>query len=130
MSHHTKDKGDIGVLEVQADIGRQGFIVLHPLTEHSPFDIVAYKNGKFTRIQVRYCTAKNTAKGPKIEVRLRNSWNDRYGTHWRDMDKQNVDMLAIYCPQTRQCSYVDPKTVRKSLTLRLEHMKDFAALLP
>lgn len=126
MKHHTKDKGDVGVLEVQADIARQGFTVLHPLTEHSPFDIVAYKNGKFTRIQVRYCSAKGT----KVEARLRNSWNDRHGTHWKEIDKESIDVLAIYCPQTRQCSYIDPKTVGKSVTLRLERMKDFSALLP
>jgi hypothetical protein len=58
MSHHTKDKGDLGVLKVMASLGSQGYLILNPLTEHAPFDIVAYKNKKFERIQVKYKSIK------------------------------------------------------------------------
>jgi hypothetical protein len=40
-SHHTKDKGDLGVLKAQLDLFEQGFAILVPLTEHCPFDLVA-----------------------------------------------------------------------------------------
>ncbi len=53
-SHHTKDKGDLGVLKAQVDLFEQGFTICLPQTEHSPFDLVAYKNGKFYRVQVKY----------------------------------------------------------------------------
>ena len=39
--HHTKDKGDLAVVKVQADLVEQGASVLLPLTEHAPFDLVA-----------------------------------------------------------------------------------------
>ena len=34
MMHHTKDKGDLGVLKAQVDLFEQGFIVAFPVTEH------------------------------------------------------------------------------------------------
>ena len=42
--HHTKQKGDLGVLKAQLDLFEQGFILLNPMTEHAPFDLVAYKD--------------------------------------------------------------------------------------
>jgi len=53
-SHHTKDKGDLGVLKAQIDLFEQGFTIFVPLTEHCPFDLVAYKDGEFRRVQVKY----------------------------------------------------------------------------
>jgi hypothetical protein len=34
--HHTKDKGDLGVLKAQIDLFEQGFVVAIPMTEHAP----------------------------------------------------------------------------------------------
>ncbi len=45
VRHHTKDKGDLGVAKVHADLASQGFTVLFPATEHAPFDLVAYEAG-------------------------------------------------------------------------------------
>ena len=53
-SHHTKGKGDLGVLKAQIDLFEQGFMVCWPLTEYAPFDLVAYRQGRFRRIQVKY----------------------------------------------------------------------------
>ena len=52
--HHTKNKGDLGVLKVKVDLVEQGFLILNPETEHAPFDIVIYKNGVFRTVQVKY----------------------------------------------------------------------------
>jgi hypothetical protein len=43
--HHTKNKGDLGVLKAQADLYLKGYLVCIPLTEHAPFDVVIYKEG-------------------------------------------------------------------------------------
>jgi len=40
--HHTKDKGDLGVLKAQVDLFEHGFIVALPVTEHAPFDLIIY----------------------------------------------------------------------------------------
>jgi len=52
--HHTKDKGDLGVAHAIADLADQGFVVLTALCEHAPFDLVAYRDGTFVRVQVKY----------------------------------------------------------------------------
>ncbi|MCL1870311.1 MAG: group I intron-associated PD-(D/E)XK endonuclease [Promicromonosporaceae bacterium] len=63
--HHTKDKGDLGVAKPHADIVGQGFTVLFPATEHAPFDLVAYADGTFYRVQVKYRSAlTGAAHGP------------------------------------------------------------------
>jgi len=40
-SHHTKDKGDLGVVMVIADLVRHGVDVYVPLSEHQPSDLIA-----------------------------------------------------------------------------------------
>jgi len=52
--HHTKDSGDLGVFKVQLDLHEKGFVVSVPLTEHAPFDLVAYQNGECKTVQVKY----------------------------------------------------------------------------
>ena len=57
--HHTKNKGDLGVLHAKVDLAEKGYRLLLPLSEHEPFDLVAYKDGTFLRVQVRYRTMVN-----------------------------------------------------------------------
>ena len=47
-SHHTKDKGDLGVAKAFADLVSRGYAVLFPATEHAPFDLVSYRDGRFS----------------------------------------------------------------------------------
>ena len=82
--HHTKEKGDLGVLKAQLDLFEQGFIILNPVTEHAPFDLVAYREKEFKRIQVKY---KSVDKTGAITVHFRSSWADKSGTHMRQIDK-------------------------------------------
>jgi hypothetical protein len=117
MSHHTKDKGDLGVFKAQADLAAQGFMILQPLTEHAPFDVVVYKDRVFLRVQVRYRTCTHSGC---LEVRLRSIWNDRRGSHRRLLDKSEVDLVCVYCPDTDTCYYFDPKKVNHSISLRVQ----------
>jgi hypothetical protein len=116
MAHHTKDKGDLGVLKAQADLFAQGFHVLLPLTEHAPFDLVAYKDGRFWRVQVKYRTPKPSGV---MTIDFRSCWNDRHGTHMRPMNKQEVDLVCVYCPADDRCYYFNPRRFRNSVWLRL-----------
>lgn len=114
--HHTKDKGDLAVLKVLADLGERGFGALLPVTEHAPFDLVAYGSGSFYRVQVKFRAASNG----RVQVAFVSSWADRHGTHKRPMSRDEVDVIAIYCPDTRECYYVDPASCRESVSLRVE----------
>jgi len=113
-SHHTKDKGDLGVAKAFADLVQRGLLVLFPTTEHAPFDLVAYRQGQFARIQVKYRAASNGA----VAVSFASSWADRHGNHSKAMDKTEVDFVCIYCPDTDECYYVKPAFGR-GVTLRV-----------
>jgi hypothetical protein len=113
--HHTKTKGDLGVMKVAADLAEQGRIVLVPLSEFQTFDLVSWDGQAFSRIQVKY---REVDRKGAITVNLRSCWNDRHGTHITPMDKAEYDVIAIYCPNTKEVYYVGKDDVEKSVTLR------------
>jgi hypothetical protein len=115
VRHHTKDKGDLGIAKAHADLVSQGFMVLFPATEHAPFDLVGYADGEFRRLQVKYRSARAGA----IKVQFRSMWADRNGTHTMPMDKDAIDIVCIYCPETDECYYVEPHAHGTSVTLRI-----------
>ena len=119
--HHTKQKGDLGVLKAQLDLFEQGFIILNPMTEHAPFDLVAYKDRKFLKIQVKY---KSVDKTGSITVHFRSCWADKKGTHMQPVDKSEVDIYCVYCPDTDECYYFNPAEFNRSVTLRVEMPKN------
>jgi hypothetical protein len=119
--HHTKNKGDLGVLHAQADLGERGYALLRPLSEHESFDIVAYRRGDFWRVQVKYRAAKRGV----VEVGLRSIWVDRHGTHVAPMDRRAIDVICVYCPDTRLCYYLNPRKVSATtVKLRLKPTKN------
>src|SRR3954464_14394518 len=87
-AHHTKNKGDLGILYAQLDLAKKGYGVLTPLTEHEAFDLVAYKDDRFYRVQVKYRAAVNG----RIDARFSTVWADRHGLHTRLIDKSSVDV--------------------------------------
>lgn len=114
-AHHTKDKGDLGIAKAHADLVGHGFMVLFPATEHAEFDLVAYRAGRFDRVQVKY----RSAQSGTISVQFRSIWADRHGTHTKPSDKSEVDVTCIYCPETDACYYLRPHDHGKSVTLRV-----------
>jgi hypothetical protein len=122
--HHTKDKGDVAVAKVLADLVERGAMVLQPFTEHAPFDLVAYSGGAFYRVQVKF----RTLKGGSVYVAFRTTWADRHGIHNRPMPRHEVDVIAIYCPETGRTYYVNPLDFGLSVTVRVEPSKNSQAL--
>ncbi|MCH8160162.1 MAG: hypothetical protein IIA08_09845 [Proteobacteria bacterium] len=120
-AHHTKDKGDLGVLKAQVDLFEQGFAIFTPQTEHCPFDLVAYKDGEFRRVQVKYRAADRYGA---CQVRFANCWADRNGTHTRRIDKDEVDLYCIYCPDTDECYYIEPAKFGSNVSLRVRAAKN------
>jgi hypothetical protein len=114
--HHTKDQGDVGVAHAIADLADQGSVVLTALCEHAPFDLVAYRDGTFARVQVK---SRTLASNGAIKVNFVSSWSDSRGTYHRPIDKQEVDVVCICCPDTGDCHYVDPKAFGISVSLRV-----------
>jgi PD-(D/E)XK endonuclease len=120
LVHHTKNKGDLGVAKVHADLAEQGFLVLFPSTEHAPFDLVAYDESGFVRLQVKY---RAVSRG-SVTVHLRSAWSDRRGLHVNALDSHEVDLIAVYCPDTDGCYYVRADGCGRSVTLRITPSKN------
>jgi len=118
--HHTKNKGDLGVAKAHCDLVEKGYMVLFPTTEHAPFDLVAYDGAKFIRIQVKYRSAVNGS----VQIRLENWWADRNGSHGMPIDKSQVDVFCVYCPDTDRCYYFKPENIKTYFSLRIETPKN------
>ncbi len=108
-------------MKAQLDLFEQGFIILNPVTEHAPFDLVGYKDRVFKRIQVKYKSVDRTGS---ITVHFRSCWADKNGTHMRQVDKGGIDLYCMYCPDTDECYYLDPSDFNRSVTLRVETPKN------
>ncbi len=115
-THHTKNKGDIGVLKVQADLVTQGWTILVPQTEHAPFDIVVYKDKVFKRVQVKYRSIDN--KGT-LTVAFKSYWSNKSGVQFSKQDISEIDLVAIYCPEIDKCCYIDSSEITEGNTLCL-----------
>lgn len=117
MKHHTKDKGDIGVACVIANLMQNGIQVCLPISEHMPFDLIGvYPDGTLKRISVKY---REISKRGTVEVALRSCYSDSKGAHNVEIDKDAIDMIAIYCPDNQKIYYTDHKEFNKSITLRV-----------
>ena len=123
-SHHTKAKGDLGVLKAQVDLFEQGFTICLPQTEHSPFDLAVYRDGEFQRVQVKY---RKLDKYGTLQVKFSTCWTDRHGTHTVPIDKSEVDFYCVYCPDTDECYYLEPARFGSSATLRVRTPKNSQA---
>jgi hypothetical protein len=118
--HHTKSKGDLGVAKAYCDLVEKGFMVLFPTTEHAPFDLVAYDGKRFVRIQVKYRQAVNGS----IQIRMINWWADKNGSHGKQIDKEQVDVFCVYCPDTDKCYYFKPENVNGYFSIRIDAAKN------
>jgi len=103
------------------DLFEQGFTILTPQTEHSPFDLVAYKDGEFHRIQVKY---RKLDSAGKLDVKFSTCRTDKRGTHTVSVNKTEVDLYCIYCPDTDECYYLDPNAYSSNATLRVKTPKN------
>ena len=117
FEHHTKSKGDLGVLKAKVDLFEQGFLILNPETEHAPFDIVIYKDEVFKSVQVKY---RKLNKRGTIEIAFRSTYSDSKGYTTKSISKEHVDVYAVYCPDTDECYYFNPKKFKKSISLRVD----------
>ena len=110
MRHHTKDKGDLAVGEVIADLLRAGAQVCLPISEHLPFDVLAVAPSfhEIKRVQVRYIGTRQGA----VHLRLRQTHADRHGVHARLISLDDVDAFAIFCPDANEVYYVRQDEIR------------------
>ena len=86
--YSTHLKGILGELEFTTHLIRQGFTVLNPINPNSSYDLVIEKNGKFTKIQIKYCTPRKTGI---LRVEL-----DRPMRKTKNYLEREVDAMGVY----------------------------------
>lgn len=92
--HHTKYKGDIALMKISLDLTEKGYAVFLPVSEHLPFDLIAYKNGKCFRIQAKY-SAGGEAKDSTYS-----------GSHKsKNYNENDFDYYGLYLPEIDKCIY-------------------------
>lgn len=117
-------KGEVGELRVKQDLLERGFLVLEPLQQNSPYDVVAHDgDNKWWKIQVKFVTEKNGAICAKFTRRK---------VHKKNNNRPNemFDVGAFYCPSTNECYYFLREEIPDctQMRLRLSSEKDFDSI--
>lgn len=114
---HKKTKGSIAEMVVAAKLMEKEWKVLFPFGENCRYDLVAEKDGKFVRVQVKYVTPRNGALD--VGCKSSNNWNvDKYTA-------EQVDFIAVYDSQNKDVYFVpSSKFNSSSIILRLSKTKN------
>lgn len=88
MAYLTHTKGVLGELEFTIHLMKLGYNVLNPINPNSSYDLVIEKDGKFSRIQIKYCTPRKTGI---IRVEL-----DRPMRKTKNYLHRDVDAMGAY----------------------------------
>ena len=98
----NKLKGDIGAIQVIADLVKKGYVTFTPVVcESLPFDIIAYKDGVMKRIQCKYSSDGYVT--PKT------SWTDKNGSHAKQYCDDDFDYYGVYLPSIDRVVYPSVK---------------------
>lgn len=103
--HSSIVKGEIAQAKVISVILACGYEVFVPFGDHSAADLVAHRDGRFTRVQVKYLTKK---KGV-LPLQFRNVHCNSKGSQIKPIDKDSIDLFGIYCPDTDECYFINPR---------------------
>lgn len=116
----TVVKGEIAQTNVILDLLNKGYEIYTPYGDHAPFDIVAYRDNRFIRIQVKHIKKYNGT----IRILFRNVHCNTKGYKHKSVDVSQVDYYAIYCPDTAAIYYIDPKKHNTGVWLRVDPPKN------
>jgi hypothetical protein len=115
----TKEKGDLGVSMVMADVLRRGHKVAVPVGEDWRYDLIVLRGSKLERVQCKYVESD----GAVVLVRCRscNNWSVIKYT------QSDVDWIATYDKTTDKVYYVPSRLLgdgRAFISLRLRPSKN------
>jgi hypothetical protein len=99
----TQKKGDLGLVKVIENLVEQGIAVSLPISESQKYDLIAEKDNKCKTVQVRYSSLKDGS----IYIKLRSIWTNGNGTQYRSRKKDDFDVLAVFCPDTKEVYFLD-----------------------
>lgn len=115
---HSKLKGNIGELSVAAELAKLGYCVFKELGDLSKIDLIAEKDGRLIRFQVKYISS---SKG-KLFLSLKKD-GPNYTFYYKESD---VDIFAVFWPERNKILYVPSSVIRtnKSFIIRVNPTKN------
>lgn len=97
--HHTKNKGDIGLTKVIADLEEKGYGTCLPLSEHLPYDLITDLNGELKRVQVKY-------SNDGIAKSVTNHVNSNGKAVRKKYNLNDFEIYGLYLPDKNVCAYI------------------------
>jgi len=110
---HSKIKGTIGELTIARDLQLNGFNVFKELGDLSKIDLIAEKDNKLIKLQVKTLTSKNGCV-TLVSKKSGPNYSFRYKL-------QDVDIFSVYILDLDLIGYISAKELlsQKTLTLRV-----------
>lgn len=105
---NSYQKGDIAELAVAADLIKRGYGIAWPFSTSTDWDLLLIRGKSLERVQVKYrrLDSKGILTVPNRVV------SNTSGKQQRRMySKEDIDWLAMYCPETDQCYYFPIETL-------------------
>lgn len=115
MNHHTKDKGDIGLTKVIADLVEKGFKISLPLHEHLQYDLIADFEGKLIRVQTKFRYKQQSKKSISFKCATTHRGHNGKVVERKYLES-DFELYAIYSLETKLCYYV-PNVGQNSITI-------------
>jgi hypothetical protein len=102
--HLTKDKGDLAVAHVIADLRAHDIIPCLPLSEHLPFDMVAVMPDlqSFVRLQVKY---RGNNENDAVSLSFRGNYYNAKKIYNKPVDLSLLDAYALYSGEAKSLIY-------------------------
>jgi len=121
---HSNHKGAIAEAKIRADLLSKGFKTATPDLPMS-FDLIVYKDNKFYKVQIKYCSLKN---GCLVVYLKSNHYNARKNVKvvYKSYIKKDVDVFAAYSPDIDECFYFSSNILdynSAAINLRIEEPK-------
>lgn len=116
---------------VVADLTQKEFEVFTQVSGKSSFDLVAYKNGKIYRIQVKSC--RKIDKKGRSKVQLKSVRHNKKENKIIPFDPTSCDLLAVYLFNYSngedRIYYFDPLKLKSLNELVLDPLLDWVGLV-
>lgn len=95
---HPVERGDISCLRIIADLLRNGYLVLQPISDRHRFDLVIFKNDEYNRVQCKSGTKRDGS------IVFSTCSRNIFG---RRSYKGQIEFFAVYCHDIEK-SYLIP----------------------
>lgn len=119
LTPNRAQKGDVALLLLAAALTEAGLIVLKPLCESVPFDLVVYYDKKFYRIQVK--RAQRASDGIRFDIPFRQITVNRTKIKVYRYTIEHADFIAGVVIETKDV-YLFPieETLKLKATIRVD----------